>query len=115
MNGTEATFNWQRGAIVGLALLSFILPVVSIIPRYAPLAPFGAPASLSDYRLTVAALVLGLACGVGAFIGSRRAAAGGSRWLSVLMASGGMLVSGHLLWSLIGSCGVQVLWAACHP
>ena len=101
--------------VIGLGLLSVVLPLTAIIPRQALPASFTNPANLSDYRLTVAALLLGLACGIGALVASRRAPAAGVRRLSVVLASAGLLFSVWLLWTLVGSCGVQVLWVSCNP
>ncbi len=104
---------WQRNGFIGLALLSLILPLTVIVPRQTP--ALTNPASLSDYRMTVAALLLGLACGIGALAASRRVPAAGVRRLSVVLASAGLLLGAWLLWTLVGSCGAQVLWDACRP
>ncbi len=115
MNTNEARFAWQRGAVIGLALLSLVVPVTAGFLRQEPVAPFADPARLSYYRQTVAALILGLVCAAGAFVGTRAVPVAGLRRLNVGLASGGMLLSAYLLWILIGSCGTQVLWGTCHP
>ena len=105
----------KRIWVIGLGLLSLVLPVTAIIPRQALPASFTNPANLSDYRLTVAALLLGLACGIGALAASRMAPGVGVRRLSVVLASAGLLLGAWLLWTLVGSCGTQVLWGSCNP
>ncbi len=115
MYTTEAKFVWQRGGVLGLALLSLVVPVAAGVLRQEPVAPFADPAHLSYYRQTIVALILGLACAVGAFVGTRTMPAAGLRRLSGGLACGGVLISGYLLWTLIGSCGVQVLSMGCHP
>ena len=115
MHTSEARFGWQRGWVIGLALLSLIVPVAAGFLRNEPTIPFADPARLSYYRQTVVALVLGLACAAGAFVGMRRVPAAGLRWLSVALASLGVLVSAYLLWALIGTCGLGVLGGACNP
>ncbi len=115
MYTTKAKLGWQCGWVIGLALVSLVVPLATGILRQEPVAPFADPAHLSYYRQTVVALVLGLVCAVGALVGTRALMAAWLRWLSVVLASGGVLISGYLLWTLIGSCGVQVLWTSCHP
>src|SRR5918997_645968 len=97
MSTPEAKFGWQRGWLIGLALLSFVVPVVAVFVRNEPLVLFADPARLSYYRQTVAALFLGLACGLGAFVGARTVPASGLRRLSMGLVSGGMLLSAYLL------------------
>jgi len=111
----QAKLASKRIWVIGLGLLSLILPVTAIVPRQARPASFTNPANLSDYRMTVAALLLGLACGIGALVASRRVPAAGVRRLSVVLASAGLLLGAWLLWTLVGSCGAQVLWDACRP
>ena len=106
---------WRRGWVIGLALLSIAVPVATVVLRNEPAVPFTDPARLSYYRQTVAALVVGLACAVGAFVGNRTVAAARVRWLSAALASLGVLISAYLLWALIGTCGLGVLVGACNP
>ncbi len=106
---------WQRGWVIGLALLSLLVPVAAGYLRTEPLVPFADPARLSYYRQTVVALVVGLACAAGAFAGIRTVPAAGGRRLSVALASLGVLISVYLLWALIGTCGLGVLGGACNP
>ena len=115
MHTSEARFGWQRGWVIGLALLSLVVPVVAGVLRNEPTVPFADPARLSYYRQTVVALVLGLACAAGAFVGIRTVPASGVRWLSVALAGLGVLISAYLLFALIGTCGVGVLGGACNP
>ena len=104
-----------RGRVIGLAVLSLAIPLAGALLRSEPLVPFDDPARLSYHRQTVAVIALALACAAGVFLGNRRPAPMWARSLSWLMASAGVLLSGSLLWTLIGSCGVQVLWGICRP
>lgn len=115
MSTPDAPFGWRRGWVIGLALLSLVVPVAAAFFRSEPLVPFADPARLSYYRQLVVALVVGLACALGAFAGARTMPATGSRRLTMGLVSGGMLLSVYLLWVLIGSCGVQVIWGSCQP
>ena len=115
MSTPDAPFEWRRGWVIGLALLSLVVPVAAVFFRSEPLVPLADPARLSYYRQMVVALVVGLACALGAFAGARTMPASGSRRLSMGLVSGGMLLSLYLLWVLIGSCGVQVIWGSCQP
>ncbi len=71
--------------------------------------------TLSDYRPMVAALVLAIACAVGAFVSNRGLGPAWVRRLSVGLASLGMLLSAYLLWVLIGTCGAGVIVGSCNP
>ncbi len=115
MRTTGASHPWRGGWVIGLALLSLVMPVVAGFLRNEPLVPFADPARVSYYRQTVAALVVGLACAAGAFAGIRRTPAPGIRRLSVTLASLGALLSAYLLWVLIGTCGLAVLGGSCQP
>ena len=115
MYTTGASHPWRRGWVIGLALLSLVVPVATVFLRNEPAVPFADPARLSYYRQTVVALVVGLACAAGAFAGMRMVPASGLRWLSVALASLGVLISAYLLWALIGTCGLGVLGGACNP
>ncbi len=115
MRTAGANHPWRRGWVLGLAFLSLAVPLVAIFLRSEPLVPFDDPARLSYYRQTVAALALALAAGVAAFVGQRTLAPGWTRRLSVGLASLGLLVGAFLLWTLIGTCGLQVIWGQCNP
>ena len=115
MHASEAKFGWQRGWAIGLALLSLVLPAAAVFPRRAPAVPLADPAGVNDYRLTVAALGLALACAVGTFIGQRALRPARLRWLSIVLASLGVLLSAYLLLALIGTCGVGVISGVCNP
>ena len=114
MNASESK-PWQHGWVVGLALLSLIVPVAAGFLRTEPLGSFADPARLSYYRQTLVAVGVAIACAAGAFIGVRTLRPDVSRWLSVICATLGVLLSAYLLLGLIGSCGVPVLWGACLP
>ena len=115
MSTPDAPFGWRRGWVIGLALLSLVVPVAAVFVRSEPLVPFADPARLSSYRQMVAALGVGLACALGAFAGARTMPASGPRRLSLGLVSGSLLLSVYVLWVLIGSCGVQVIWGNCQP
>ncbi len=115
MSTPDAPFGGRRGWIIGLALLSLIVPVAAVCVRSEPLVPFADPVRLSSYRQIVAALGVGLACALAAFAGARTMPASGSRRLSMGLVSGSLLLSVYVLWVLIGSCGVQVIGGNCQP
>ena len=119
MHAREARFGWQRGGVIALALLSLVLPVAAVVPVRSEVVPFMDPAGVNDHRidllLTVAVLVLGLVCAIGAFIGMRGLRPGGVRWLSVGLATLGLLLSAYLLVTLIGTCGAGVISGMCQP
>ena len=115
MSTPDAPFGWRRGWVIGLALVSLVVPLAAVFVRSEPLVPFADPARLSYYRQMVVALVVGLACVLGAFVGARTMPASGSRRLGMALVSGGMLLSVYVLSMLVGSCGVQVIWGSCQP
>ena len=115
MHAREARFGWQRGGVIALALLSLLLPVAAVVPVRRVEGPLMDAAGANDYRLTVAVLVLGLVCAIGAFIGMRAMRPGGVRWLSLGLATLGLLFSAYLLMTLIGTCGAGVIWGMCNP
>jgi hypothetical protein len=92
---------WQRGWVVTVALLSLA-------------APFAALA-LGRESAMAGVLVFGLACAAGVFVGDRALAPAWHHLLNRVVASLGGLSSAYLLWSLVGTCGVQVLWGVCRP
>ena len=111
----ESKFGWQRGWVIGLALLSLIVPVAAIVLGNEPMVPFADPARVSYYRQTVAALVLGLASAAGAIVVARTLRPAWLRRLGVVLAGLGVLISAYLLWALVGTCGLGVLGGACNP
>ncbi len=115
MSTPDAPFGWRRGWVIGLALVSLVVPLAAVVVPSEPLVPFADPARLSYYRQLVVALVVGLACALGAFAGALTLPATGSRRLGMALVTGGMLLSVYLLWVLIGSCGLQVIWGSCQP
>ncbi len=92
----ETKFDWQRGWVVVLALVSLVVPVAAVMLRQEPVEPFTDPARVRYYRQTIATLIVGLACAVGAFIGIRTEPTAGIRWLSVVLASVGALANAFL-------------------
>ena len=110
-----ANHPWRRGWVLGVALLSLAVPLAAVFLRSEPLVAFGDPARLSYYRQTVIAIALALAAAVAAFVGQRTLTPVWARQLSVVLASLGLLIGVYLLWTLIGTCGVPVLWGNCSP
>ncbi len=115
MHATDFKPAWQRGWVIGLALLSLIVPMAAVFLRSEPAVPFGHPDHLSYYRQTVAALFLGIVFAAGAIFANRRLTPAGFRRLGIGLASLGVLISAYLLFGLIGSCGPQVIWGVCTP
>ena len=115
MRTTGANHPWRRGWVLGLALLSLVVPLAAVFLRSEPLVPFDDPARLSYYRQTVVAVALALAAAGAAFVGQRTLAPACARLVSVILASLGLLVGAFLLWTLIGTCGLQVIWGQCNP
>ena len=115
----EAKFRWQCIRVIGLALLSLILPVLAIWPVTVTTAPFPSQTSQSDYHPMVASLVLAIACAVGAFAqrapGMRGLLPTSARWLSMVLATLGLLLSMYVLWTVIGTCGAGVIVGRCIP
>ena len=115
MDTHETRFPGQYSWMIGLALLSILVPLAAIVFRNEPMVPVADPARVSYYRQMVAALVLGIACAVGALIGTRRLVQASMRWLVVSLATLGLLISAYLLAALMGTCGPQVILGACKP
>jgi hypothetical protein len=115
MHTPEAKRTWQPGWVLGLALLSLVVPVAAVFLGQEPTGPFTDPAHVSYYRRTVAALVLRITCAAGAFVGNRVLTPAWLRWLSGMVATLGVLISAYWLWVLIGMCGSQVIWGVCTP
>jgi hypothetical protein len=111
----NAKLGVQRGWVLGLALLSLAIPVFAVFFRSEPLIPFADPARQSYYRQMLVALILGLTCAFGAYAGTRNGPSSGGRRLTMGLVSVGLVVSVYLLWTLVGSCGLQILSGACHP
>jgi predicted MFS family arabinose efflux permease len=90
--------------IAGLALISLVVPIASVL------------LGLSAAGQQVVALAVGLACAIGALVGSRSQKTPTQlRWLRVVLACLGLLLNVSLLVVLIGLCGGQVLWGVCQP
>jgi hypothetical protein len=115
MHTPEAKRPWQRGWVIGLALLSLLVPVAAFFLRQEPAGPFTDPAHVSYYCQTVAAMIFGMACAAGAFVGTRALTPAWLRWLSLILAGLGLLISAYVLVALIGTCGGQVFWGVCAP
>ena len=112
MDTRQSGSGWQRGWAGALALLSFILALVALIPLQVPATN---TANEGGYGLTVAVLLLAIVCAVGALAGNRRLLPAWVRWLSLILAGLGLLVSAYLLLVLIGTCGAGVLGGTCQP
>jgi hypothetical protein len=106
---------WRRSWVIGLALLSLAIPAAAGFLRTEPLVPFADPVRMSYYRQTGVALAVALACAAGTFVSIRTVTPASFRWLSVGVATLGVLLSAFLLTALIGTCGVPVLWGVCQP
>ncbi len=108
----------QRMWVVSLALLSLILPVLAIWPVKVTTAPFPSQTSQSGYRPVVVSLVLAIACALGALAqrapGTRGLLPTSVRWLSMVLATLGLLLSMYVLWTVIGTCGAGVIVARCN-
>ncbi len=98
MHATNVKRTWQRGGMIGLALLSLAVPLAAIVLN----------------RQTLSTLILGMACGVGAIVGARWLTPAWARRLSMVLATLGLLISAYLLWVHIGLCGPGVLWGTCR-
>ena len=92
---------WQRGWVVTIALLSLAAPLAALA--------FGSEGSMTG------ALVFGLACAAGVFVGDRALTPAWLHLLNRVVATIGVLISAFLLWSLVGTCGAQVFWGMCQP
>ncbi len=115
MNTTESSRPRHHGWVIGLAILSLVVPMATGFLRPEPVGSFADPARLSYYRQTIVAIAGAIASAAGAFVGARSLTPTLFRSLSVLLASLGVLVSAYLLVGLIGSCAVPVLWGVCTP
>ena len=98
MHAPDVKRTWQRGGVIGLALLSLALPLAATVLN----------------RQTIATLILGLACAAGTVVGARWLTPAWVRRLSVVVATLGLLISAYLLWVQIGLCGTGVLWGTCR-
>ncbi len=99
MHTREARLGWRHGWVMGLAVLSSVVPVAAAVLR----------------QQTVAALVLGLVSALAALIGAWWLTPAWARRLSLVLAILGVLISGYLLWVQIGLCGAGVLSGMCTP
>ncbi len=98
MHAPDVKRTWQRGGMIGLALLSLAVPIAAILLN----------------RQTVSILILGMACAVGAVAGARWLTPTWVRRLSIVLATLGLLISAYVLWVQIGLCGTGVLWGTCR-
>ncbi len=100
---------------VVLGLVSLALPLVVFFGLEEPGGPFDAPVRVAYYRQVVLAFVIGAVLGLGALITGRKS----PRWLlkmpSIVLGTGGLVISLLLLLTLVGLCGPTVLWGLCKP
>src|SRR3712207_5699992 len=93
MNTPHANIPGRRNWVAGMALVSLVLPVATVVAGREG-------TRLSDYRLTVVALILGIASAAGPLVFNRAATPAWLRWLSVGLAGLGFMVAGYLLFAL---------------
>ena len=115
MHAHEINHLWRRGWLSALALLSLAVPVTAALLRSEPAVPSGDPARLSYYRQVIAAIGVGLVFAAAAFVSQRAPTSALIRRTSIVLASLGLLTSMYLLWTLIGTCGLEVIWGQCNP
>ncbi len=101
MHTQQTKPTWQRGWVITVALLSLAAPLAALA--------LGSESSMAG------ALVFGLVCAAGVFVGDRALAPAWLRLLSRAAATLGALIGAYLLWSLVGTCGAQVLLGICRP
>ena len=101
---------------VVLGVASLALPLVAFVAVEEPLGvPFDDPGRVAYYRQTVLALVLGVALGLAALLLGRRSLAKLIKIPSIVLGTGGLVISLLLLLVLVGLCGPIVLWGLCKP
>jgi small-conductance mechanosensitive channel len=118
MHASPDTVLWQRSAAIGLALLSLTVPLLAIVVQNIEniaSASLTTPDHPGDERLILAALLVGIVSAVGALVVTRTLPPSRFRWLSGAVAALGGLVSAYLIWTLVGSCGLEVIWNVCRP
>ncbi len=115
MNTTRAQAPGRRGWVAGLALMSIGLPIATAFPSGQAAVRGGDPTILSDYRLTLAALILGIAAATGTLVFNRELTPAWLRWVSMGLATLGALIAAYLLSALVGTCGFAVLGGGCAP
>lgn len=113
MYTSESTRLKQHWVVV-LTLLSITIPSVAIMLRTIA-APLTNSVEVSDERLTLMVLVLGIVCAVGALINNLAVDTPWLRRLGIVVAAVGGLITMYLFWTLIGNCGLQVIWDSCRP
>lgn len=111
MSATETNVPGRHRWVGGLALASVVLPVAAVLPR----TMVANPNNPSSYRFTVVALGIALVCAIITFVFNHMLAPTWLRQLSMWMASLGVLFALYLLMTLIGTCGLQVIWGSCSP
>ena len=111
MNTLGRRPRWQRGWMLGLAGLSVLAPLTTVLGTRVT----SSVSSTQNYLLTVAVLVLGVAAAIIALLGSWAPMPAWSRWFTIGVAGLGLMGGAALLWSLIGLCGLQVLGGGCGP
>ena len=114
-NQRQATSAAHGGWIAGLAILSLGMPLLAVWLSRAASNILAQAVGATDYRAAVAALAVGVAGGIVTLLGSRAVLPAWLRWAVVAMASVALLISAYLLWTLIGQCGLQVVWGVCRP
>jgi hypothetical protein len=85
--------------------------IVALLSLAAPLAAL----ALGRESAMAGVLVFGLVGAAAVFVGDRALTPAWLHLLNRVVASLGALISAYLLWSLVGTCGFQVLWSVCQP
>ena len=98
-----------------LGLISLALPLVAFFGLEEPGGPFDAPVRVAYYRQIVLAFVVGVAYGLAALLLGRRSLTRLLKISSMVLGTGGLVISLLLLLVLVGLCGPTVLWGLCKP
>jgi hypothetical protein len=99
-----------------LGLLSLIIPFLALFAFSEPVGiRFDHPAGVSYYLQTVLLLGLGLTLGISALVWGRMIAPPWIRYVSWALGALGIAASTLFLVTLMGLCGLTVLWGYCQP
>ena len=113
-NSSRARSSLGLLAVV-LGLVSLALPLVVFFGLEEPGGPFDAPVRVAYYRQIVLAFVLGVVLGLATLLLGRKSLALRLKIPSIVLGTGGLVISLILLLTLVGLCGPTVLWGLCNP